>query len=57
MIDEPIFQPGQLVRLKSQPDSCGAVLSKNESGPELQSLVLLDGKPRAFFASRLVADG
>lgn len=50
------FQPGQLVRLKSQPDSCGAVLSSNESGPELQYLVLLDGKTRTFFASQLVAD-
>lgn len=51
-----MFQPGQLVRLKSQPDSCGAVLSASESGPELQYLVLLDGKPRTFFASQLAAD-
>ncbi|MEW4453060.1 helicase-related protein [Bremerella sp. JC817] len=51
-----VFQPGQLVRLKSQPDSCGAVLSSNESGPELQYMVLLDGKTRTFFASQLVAD-
>lgn len=56
MTDSSAFQPGQLVRLKSQPDSCGAVLSENSSGPEVQYTVLLDGKTRVFFESQLVAD-
>ncbi|MBV08218.1 MAG: hypothetical protein CMN21_03265, partial [Rubinisphaera sp.] len=56
MTDSSEFQPGQLVRLKSQPDSCGAVLAVNSSGPEVQYSVLLDGKTRMFFASQLVAD-
>lgn len=55
-MSDKTFEPGQLVRLKSQPDSCGAVLSSNDSGPELQYLVLLDGKTRTFFASQLVAN-
>lgn len=46
---------GQLVRLKSQSDKCGAVIAINTSGPEIQYTVLLDGKPRSFFASQLVA--
>lgn len=29
------FLPGQLVRLKAQPDSCGAIITVNESGPAL----------------------
>ena len=37
MSNKPTFQPGQLVRLKWQPDSLGAVLSANESGPGLSS--------------------
>ena len=56
MPDSSVIQPGQLVRLKSQPDSCGAVLAVNSSGPEVQYTVLLDGKTRMFFASQLVAD-
>ena len=47
--------PGQLVRLKSQPDKCGAVIAVNASGPEIQYTVLLDSKTRSFFASQLVA--
>lgn len=54
MPDSSIFQPGQLVHLKSQPDSCGAVIAVNDSGPEIQYTVLLDSKPRTFFASQLV---
>ncbi|MGE3779906.1 MAG: DEAD/DEAH box helicase, partial [Pirellulaceae bacterium] len=49
------YDPGQLVRLKSQPDKCGAVIGVNSTGPEIQYTVLLDGKPRSFFASQLVA--
>ena len=49
------FNPGQLIRLKSQPDKCGAVIAVNSSGPEIQYTVLLDGKPRSFFASQLLA--
>jgi hypothetical protein len=49
------FNPGQLIRLKSQPDKCGAVIAINSTGPEIQYTVLLDGKPRSFFASQLVA--
>lgn len=56
MPDSTVFQPGQLVRLKSQPDACGAVLAVNSSGPEVQYTVLLDGKTRNFFASQLVKD-
>lgn len=49
------YSLGQLVRLKSQPDKCGAVIAANPSGPEIQYTVLLDGKTRTFFASQLVA--
>lgn len=49
------FGLGQLVRLKSQPEKCGAVVNVNSSGPEVQYIVLLDGKPRSFFASQLEA--
>ena len=55
MIDKPVFVPGQLVRLKSQPDKCGAVIKENPSHPETQYVVLLDGKPRSFYASQLIA--
>jgi ATP-dependent helicase HepA len=56
MSDQPRFELGQLIRLQSQPDKCGAVININESGPEVQYTVLLDGKTRSFFASQLVAD-
>ena len=56
MSDPSAFHPGGLVRLKSQPDTCGAVIAVNISGPEIQYTVLLDGKPRTFFASQLIAD-
>lgn len=55
MTQSAAFNPGQLVRLKSQPDKCGAVIAVNKSGPETQYTVLLDSKPRSFFASQLVA--
>ena len=55
MSDTSTFQPGQLVRLKSQPDTCGAVIHVSNSGPEIQYTVLLDGKTRNFFASQLIA--
>ena len=55
MADSTEFTLGQLVRLKSQPDKCGAVINVNASGPEVQYMVLLDGRPRSFFASQLVA--
>lgn len=54
MTEQAAYTPGQLVRLRSQPDSCGAVIAVNDSGPETQYTVLLDGKPRTFFASQLV---
>ena len=38
MRDSRAFHPGQLVQLKSQPNSCGAVLSANDSGPEIQNV-------------------
>lgn len=47
-------KPGDLVKLRSQPDKCGAVIAVNSSGQEVQYTVLLDGKPRSFFASQLV---
>ena len=50
------YQPGDLVRLKSQPESIGAVIAVNESGPESQYSVLFEGKPRTFFASQLTPD-
>lgn len=50
------FERGQLVRLQSLPDQCGAVIDINESGPEVQYTVLLGGKTRKFFASQLIAD-
>ncbi len=56
MLTDTKYRLGDLVRLKSQPDSIGAVVQVNESGPECQYVVLLDGKPRTFFASQLVAD-
>jgi len=56
MSDPTAFEPGQLVRLKSQPESCGAVIAVNTSGPEVQYTVLLDSKTRTFFASQLIAD-
>ncbi|MCL4205068.1 MAG: hypothetical protein KJ000_21515 [Pirellulaceae bacterium] len=43
MSDPREFEPGTLVRLKSQPDARGAVIAVNESGPEIQYAVLLDG--------------
>jgi len=55
MADTRTFNPGQLVRLKSQPDKCGAVIAVNASGQEVQYTVLLDGKTRSFFSSQLVA--
>ncbi len=55
MTNPSAFNPGQLVRLKSQPDRCGAVIAVNSSGPEVQYTVLLDSKTRSFFASQLVA--
>lgn len=54
-MSNPAFTLGQLVRLKSQPDKCGAVIAVNASGPESQYTVLLDGKARSFFGSQLVA--
>lgn len=56
MKDSSAFQPGQLVRLRSQPDSCGAVIAANETGPEIQYSVLIEGKTRSFFGSQLIAD-
>ena len=56
MSDPTAFEPGQLVRLKSQPESCGAVIAVNTSGPEVQYTVLLGSKTRTFFASQLIAD-
>ncbi|GAA4444159.1 DEAD/DEAH box helicase [Novipirellula rosea] len=50
------FERGQVVRLQSQPDKCGAVIDINDSGPEVQYTVFLDGKSRTFFASQLIAD-
>jgi len=47
------FNLGHLVQVKSQAGSCGAVISVNESGPEVQYGVLIDGKSRTFFASQL----
>ncbi len=44
MTDTPQFDRGQLVRLQSQPDQCGAVIDISESGPEVQYTVLLGGK-------------
>lgn len=55
MTESSAFKPGHLIRLKSQPDKTGAVIAVNSSGPEFQYTVLLDGKPRSFFASQLVA--
>lgn len=55
MSNADCFSSGQLVRLKAQPDSCGAVIGVNATGPEVQYTVLLDGKPRTFFASQLTA--
>jgi ATP-dependent helicase HepA len=55
MTQSEAFKPGQLVRLKTQPDKCGAVIAVNETSPEIQYTVLLDSKPRSFFASQLVA--
>jgi ATP-dependent helicase HepA len=49
------FDPGQLVRLKSDPEKIGAVIAAKSSGTELQYNVLLDGRPRLFFASQLDA--
>ena len=56
MNNTPPFERGQLVRLKSQPDACGAVIAVNSSGPEIQYTVLLDGKTRTFFHSQLIPD-
>jgi ATP-dependent helicase HepA len=56
MNDKPEFERGQVVRLQSQPEKCGAVIDINQSGPEVQYTVLLDGKSRKFFASQLMAD-
>ena len=36
MSDSQHHKPGDLVRLKSQPDSCGAVIAVNTPGPEAQ---------------------
>jgi hypothetical protein len=55
MSNSPSHKLGDLVRLKSQPDKCGAVIAVNPSGPGNQYTVLLDGKARSFFASQLVA--
>lgn len=54
-MDRFSFKPGDLVRPKSQPDKCGAVIAASSTGPEVQYTVLLDSKPRTFFASQLVA--
>ncbi|MEZ5941141.1 MAG: helicase-related protein [Planctomycetaceae bacterium] len=48
------YQLGDLVQVKSQAASCGAVIAINDSGTEIQYTVLLDGKPRTFFASQLI---
>ncbi|TWU41887.1 DEAD/DEAH box helicase [Novipirellula artificiosorum] len=56
MTNKPEFERGQLVRLQSQPEQCGAVIDVSESGPEVQYTVLLGGKTRKFFASQLIAD-
>ena len=56
MSDSTTFKPGDLVRLQSQPDACGAVISANTSGPETQYTVLLDNKMRTFFESQLIPD-
>ena len=50
---EHSYQLGDLVSLKSQPESIGAVIAVNESGSESQYSVLIDRKPRTFFASQL----
>lgn len=56
MNSKTTFERGQAIRLQSQPDKCGAVIDINESGPEVQYTVLLDGKSRKFFAFQLMAD-
>lgn len=50
------FERGQVVRLQSQPERCGAVIDINESGPEVQYTVFLCGKTRTFFAFQLIPD-
>jgi ATP-dependent helicase HepA len=54
MRGSPVFHLGQLVRLKSQPETRGAVLTVNTSGVEFQYSVLIGRTSRTFFESQLI---
>lgn len=53
--DEAEFKLGQLVFLKSNPSSLGAVISVLPGKPESRFIVLIDGSPQTFYASQLQA--
>ncbi|MDD2599325.1 MAG: Swt1 family HEPN domain-containing protein [Kiritimatiellae bacterium] len=51
--DEAEFAPGQIVFVKSNPDSRGAVVAVQPADPENRFMVFMDGKTQIFYASQL----
>jgi superfamily II DNA or RNA helicase len=55
-LDAVEFEPGQVVAVKSNPSSRGAVIAILPSQPENRFKVFLDGQMQIFYASQLQAD-
>ncbi len=55
-VDTVEFEPGQIVAVKSNPSSRGAVMSVLPSKPENRFNVFLDGQMQIFYASQLQGD-
>lgn len=50
------FEPGQIVALKSDPSTRGAVISVLPGKPENRYKIFVDGEVKTFYASQLQAD-
>lgn len=53
--DAAEFEPGQIVFIKSNPSSCGAVVAVLPGRPENRFKVFIDGTTQTFYASQLQA--
>ena len=54
--DEAEFEPGQIIFVKSNPSSRGAVVAVLPSKPENRFNVFIDGSTQTFYASQLQAE-
>ena len=54
--DEAEFEPGQIVFIKSNPSSRGAVVAVLPSKPENRFKIFIDGTTQTFYASQLQAE-